>query len=302
MGEERENAGVLICGKRVRYIDPMTDWGFKKLFGSDENREILLGFLQDLFPEQEIADIRYVNPERLGLTEDDRKSVFDVVCESIGGERFIIEMQKRDQMNIRKRGLYYSSYLIQEQGRRGDWDYSLEKVYMVGILDFAMKHNYSDEELEKYADKRIHWYELQDLQTGEPMTDCLAYVFLEAGAFTKKVDELKTEMDEWMYVLKNLPKLDGRPEVLGRAVFRKLFTAAEIAALGHEERKQYERDMMTENDYRNTIEYARYEGMQQGEQTGLAKAATEMKRMGLGTDIIRKATGMSEAEIAALEV
>lgn len=136
----------------------------------------------------------------------------------------------------------------------------------------------------------------------EPMTDCLAYVFLEAGAFTKKVDELKTEMDEWMYVLKNLPKLDGRPEVLGRAVFRKLFTAAEIAALGHEERKQYERDMMTENDYRNTIEYARYEGMQQGEQSGLAKAATEMKRMGLGTDIIRKATGMSEAEIAALEV
>lgn len=63
---------------------------------------------------------------------------------------------------------------------------------------------------------------------------------------------------------------------------------------------------MTENDYRNTIEYARYEGMQagleQGEQSGLAKAATEMKRMGLGTDIIRKATGMSEAEIAALEV
>lgn len=90
--------------------------------------------------------------------------------------------------------------------------------------------------------------------------------------------------------------------MLGRAVFRKLFTAAEIAALGHEERKQYERDMMTENDYRNTIEYARYEGMQQGEQSGLAKAATEMKRMGLGTDIIRKATGMSEAEIAALEV
>ena len=145
-GVEKEDRIVEIAGKKVRYIDPLTDWGFKRLFGTEVNKEILAGFLQVLFPDREIRDIRYLNSEQLGLTREDRKSVFDVSCMTKSGEEFIVEMQRERQAYFRDRALYYSTYPIREQGSKGDWNYRLTPVYMVGILDFGMEHRGLDVE------------------------------------------------------------------------------------------------------------------------------------------------------------
>ena len=104
-GEKEERKIVEIAGKKVRYIDPLTDWGFKRLFGTEANKEILSGFLEVLFPDKVIRDIRYLNPEQLGLTREDRKSVFDVCCKTDSGEEFIVEMQKERQTYFRDRAL-----------------------------------------------------------------------------------------------------------------------------------------------------------------------------------------------------
>ena len=227
----------VIGGKKAKFIDPLSDWGFKKLFGTEANKEILLEFLRDLFPDKRIEEIAYLNNENQGLSEADRKSVFDVVCRTVAGDRFIVEVQKKDQRYFMERSLYYSTFPVQEQGLRGDWDFRLTPVYMVGILNFALKHDCPGGTAAENGGnpKLIHRYDLRERETGELMTDNLHFVFIEVGAFDRKEEELGSVMDKWMFVLKNMARLLDRPKALQERIFRKLFEAAQIAAMPHEE-------------------------------------------------------------------
>ena len=172
---------VMMNGKKVRYIDPLSDWGFKRLFGTEVNKDFLRAFLQDLFPDKEISDITYMKPENQGLTRSDRQAVFDVACRTVGGERFIVEMQKRNQERFRERCLYYATFPIQEQAVKGDWNYSMSPVYMVSIMDFELIHDVRNIEVNEISgtDKRIFRYSLREDNTGELMTDRLKFVFIE---------------------------------------------------------------------------------------------------------------------------
>ena len=126
----------------AKYVNPLSDWGFKRLFGTEMNKDLLLGFLRSLFPERGISDIAYLRNERQNLSERERDSVFDVVCTDPSGSQFVVEMQKRTQRYFRDRALYYAAHPIIEQGRKGSWNYRLKPVCVVGILNFAMEHEY----------------------------------------------------------------------------------------------------------------------------------------------------------------
>ena len=190
---------VMMNGKKVRYIDPLSDWGFKRLFGTEVNKDFLRAFLQNLFPDKEISDITYMKPENQGLTRSDRQAVFDVACRTVGGERFIVEMQKRNQERFRERCLYYATFPIQEQAVKGDWNYSMSPVYMVSIMDFELIHDVRNIEGNEISgtDKRIFRYSLREDNTGELMTDRLKFVFIEIGNFSKEAEELVTGTDKW---------------------------------------------------------------------------------------------------------
>ena len=117
-----------------KYIDPFTDFGFKKIFGSEENKKFLISFLNDLLDiEYEIVDIRYRNLEKLGLNIVDRKAIYDVYCTDEKNNNFIVELQRGEQKYFKDRSVYYTTFPIQEQSHRGDWDYELRKVYFVGF-------------------------------------------------------------------------------------------------------------------------------------------------------------------------
>ena len=304
----------VIGGKKAKFIDPLSDWGFKKLFGTEANKEILLEFLRDLFPDKRIEEIAYLNNENQGLSESDRKSVFDVVCRTVAGDRFIVEVQKKDQRYFMERSLYYSTFPVQEQGLRGDWDFRLTPVYMVGILNFTLKHDCPGGTAAENGGnpKLIHRYDLRERETGELMTDNLHFVFIEVGAFDRKEEELESVMDKWMFVLKNMARLLDRPEALQERIFRKLFEAAQIAAMPHEEQVLYRDNMMTENDYRNCIDFAREEGhasgfaegrsegITEGKTEGIASVAKSMKAMNLPMETIIQATGLSQKEVEEL--
>ena len=308
----REDGTVEIKGRKVRYIDPLTDWGFKRLFGSEVNKEILLGFLQDLFPEKEIRDIRYLNNENQGQTAGDRKAVFDVNCRTEKGEEFIVEMQKAPQEHFRDRALYYSTFPLQRQAQKGDWNFRLTPVYMVGILNFGLQHNVREEMREKAEEMLLFRYELLETTLGERMTDNLGFVFLEVGRFDKPEDRLESMMDKWMYTLKNMSRLLERPAELQERIFRKLFEAARIAAFTREELDEYTNDMMTENDQKNAIDYARKMGREEGRAEGMEKGiakgraeeklsvARKMLAAGLDVKSIADMTGLAEQEIRGL--
>ena len=187
-------------GIRDRYVNPYTDFGFKLLFGTDMNKELLISFLNSLLHGREvIKDVTYLNAEHLGTQEYDRKAVFDVYCENEQGEKFLVEMQKGEQQFFKDRSVFYSTFPIREQAKRGNWDYELKAVYTVGILNFV----FEDKDDEYFH----HEVKLMDIYTKEVFYDKLTFVYLEMPKFNKREDELVTMFDKWLFVLRNLASL-----------------------------------------------------------------------------------------------
>lgn len=288
-------------GIRDRYVNPYTDFGFKLLFGTDMNKELLISFLNSLLHGREfITDITYLNAEHLGTQEYDRKAVFDVYCENEHGEKFLVEMQKGEQQFFKDRSVFYSTFPIREQARRGNWDYELKSVYTIGILNFAF-----DEKDDQYFH---HEVKLMDVRTKEVFYDKLTFVYLEMPKFNKQEHELVTMFDKWLFVLRNLATLLERPAALQERVFNRLFEAAEIAKFTKRELYEYEDSLKNFRDMYSVITTAelkgeakgRAEGRAEGEYAERIKNARNLKILGVQNSIIVQATGLSEEEINGL--
>ena len=191
-------------------------------------------------------------------------------------------------------------------------EHRLKPVCVVGILNFAMEHEYGPD-AERWREKLIHRYRLREDETGEIMNSKLEFLYLEVGAFRREISGSSPATDKWMYALKNLSRLEERPQALRERVFERLFEAAKIAAYTKEERDQYENDMMTENDYRNTIDYARDEGREaglaegkaegraEGKVEGKAEVARNMLASGMPEEQVMAMTGLTAEQLAALK-
>ena len=290
-----------------RYLNPLTDFGFKRLFGTEMNKELLISFLNALFHDKDIRDVSYLNSEQLGDSEDDRRSVFDVYCEDAQGDKFVVEMQNVYQEFFKDRSVYYATIPIRDQGRKGDWDFELKAVYTVGVLNFCLT-----DDPEHY----VHEVKLVDLGTKEVFYDKLTFAYIEIPKFNKDEEHLETMWDKWMFVLRNLSHLMDRPPALQERVFTRLFEQAEIAKLSKTELRNYTYGMDTLRDYKNGLATAkkqgialgkdlgRQEGVTLGKEEGIAltsrKIALSLKEMGMSVPDIIKATGLSAEEIKKL--
>lgn len=276
-----------------RYVNPLTDFGFKKLFGSEPNKELLIDFLNQILPDRKIKDLTYSSGEKPGHTAHERKAVFDLFCTGENGERFIVEMQKAKQNYFKDRSVYYASFPIQEQGVKSDWDFKLSHVYTVGILDFTFDENKNDKEV-------LHTVELKD-QNCKVFYDKLKFIYIELPKFNKTEEELETQFDKWLYVFKHLARLKDRPKALQERVFAKLFAAAEIAKFSRKERKAYEQSLKSYLDLKNTIETARTESKEEGKIEERVEMAKKLKESGVDLQIIVQVTGLSKEEIKNLK-
>lgn len=291
-----------------RYLNPHTDFGFKRLFGSEFNKELLISFLNAMFHgEQNVKDVTYLNSEQLGDRIDERRAVFDVYCENDKGEKFIVEMQNIYQEFFKDRTIYYSTFPIREQARRGgDWDFHLNSVYTVGLLNFNFAEGLDD------ARRWHHEVKLMEVDTKEVFYDKLTYVYVEIPKFNKTEDELETMYDKWMYVLKNLSSLMSRPAALQERVFTRLFEQAEISKFNSDELRMYEDSVNAFRDIVNAIRSAekkkfaegRAEGLAEGRAEGRAEGLAEIVRAmlakGMAKDLIAELTGMSVDDINRL--
>ena len=276
---------------KAKYIELMVDWSFKRVFGTEVNKDILIEFLKVIFPQFAITDITYIPTEQLGIMEDDRKAIFDVLCKTEDGKTFLVEMQRGAQKHFFERALYYTSFPIMKQGKKaiakeeegaGPWDFSLDGVFFLGILDFE----YEQDEMTE------HRYQLLETTTLKRMTDKLEFVFVEVAKSNKGADELETDLDKWLYLLKNMSTLLERPAALRDRVFGRLFDVAEYARLDDEERKKYVEAMNTTRDTFNMIAYAR-------KQTSY-EIARRMIDKGLDMDTILDVTGLTKEDIAKI--
>jgi len=236
-----------------KYINPYTDFGFKKLFGEEANKDLLVDFLNQLLPKHhKIAELQFDNTEALPGGGTERKAFFDILCTSITGERFIVEMQKEKFKNFKNRALYYTTYPIKEQAMRGEWAFELSAIYFIAILDF-----FYDDDKEKAKLRRDVMLKDQDC---DPFSDKLHFKFIQMPAFTKEEHELETQFDKWLYFLKKLPDFDDIPRILNEPIFRKAFKTAERANMTPEERKAYEISEINYAEVRGVADTAKEEG------------------------------------------
>ncbi len=315
-----------------KYISLLTDFGFKRIFGTDMNKDLLIGFLNALFEGSHvITDVKYLNTEHLGDVYAERKAIFDVYCETDNGEKFIVEMQNAYQEFFKDRSLFYSTFPIREQGVKGhEWDFHLNHVYTIALLNFDMHEPAFD------PDRISHTVKLCDIDTHEVFYAKLDFIYVEIAKFNKSVDELSTTFEKWLYVLKNLSRLDRQPQSLRDKVFDRLFTQAEIATFTPRELREYEDSRKAYRDLKNCLDTAkrdgikeglekgrkegreegRAEGLEEGMEKGLKKGlekgraegerlnsiavAKELKAMGLDDDAIMRATRLSASDLAAL--
>ena len=287
-----------------KYVNPFTDYGFKRLFGEEPNKDLLLDFLNELLRDEQgqITALTYLKNENLGSTDLDRKAIFDIYCENESGEKFIVELQKTRQNFFKDRTVYYATFPIREQARRADWNFELKAVYTVAILDFVF------EEDKDQATKYRYDVKLTDQETHRVFYDKLTFIYLEMPKFNKTVDELTTRFEKWLYVIRNLNRLDRVPDKLREQVFEKLFEAAEIARFTPEQVRSYEDSLKHYRDLKNSLDTAREEGREVGREEGREEGreaereeiARKMRAAGLPTATIASLTGLPEAWIEGL--
>ena len=282
---------------KERYINLFTDYGFKKIFGEEPNKNLLLDFLNELLKEEqgEIRDLTYLKTEQLGDTDIDRKAIFDLYCENERGEKFIVELQKSKQNFFKDRALYYSTFPIREQAERGDWNFKLKAVYTVAILDFVF-----DEDKDK-PEKYRYDVKLTDIDTNRVFYDKLTFIYLEMPKFSKNLDELKTRFDKWLYVIRNLNRLERIPDTLREQVFEQLFDTAEIARFTPDQVRSYEKSLKYYRDMKNSLDTAFDEGKEEGEQKKEREIVINGLRQGLDKEVIASLTGLSMEAIAKIE-
>ena len=270
-----------------KYFNPFTDFGFKKLFGEEATKDLLLDFLNAVLHEEEgiITSIEFSKNEHLGKMELDRKVVFDIYCTNERGEKFIVEMQKARQAHFKDRSLYYVTFPIQEQANKGEWNFKLKAVYSISILDFELD---GKDDLKKYYST----IKLVDTKTNQIFSNKLTFVYIEMPKFVKEQNELTNQFEKWLFLLKHLPRLQNLPIKMQEKIFKKVMDVAELAKFNSEERAAYEHSLKNYRDLQNVKDTYFQEGEQKGRIEGIKEGIKEGEDKG-------KLEGKIEAAIHA---
>jgi len=281
----------------TKYLNPYTDFGFKKLFGEEGSKDLLQDFLNQLLPPyHQVVELTFKNPEKTPGTPKERKAVFDIYCQNAEGERFIVEMQKAKVNFFKDRSLFYSTFPIKEQAQKGGWDFKLMPVYFIAILDFQY-----DEKEEEAKFRRDVCLKDQD---GDVFYDKLHFKFLQMPLFKKQEHELETHFDKWVYFLKNLENFDHIPAILNEPIFQKGFEIAELAHLKPKQLDDYQKSLLDYWEVKNVKDTAFGEGVEKGRIEGRIETAKEiakaLKESHVELKIIMATTGLSESDIEKL--
>ncbi len=278
----------------AKYFNPYTDFGFKKLFGEEGSKDLLIDFLNQLLPFcHQIAELTFKNTENLSDTKSERKAIFDIYCESKTGEKFIVEMQKAKMEFFKDRALFYSMFPIREQAQKGEWDFKLLPIYFIAVLDFEY------DEKDKYR-KFMRDVYLKD-QDGDIFYEKLHFKFLQMPLFNKKEYELENRFEKWIYFLKNLESFDHIPAILNEPIFQKGFEIAEISHLTSVQYEQYQKSLIQYWDVKNVTDTAFKDGKVEGKIEEKEAIARVMLLDNESLDKIMRYTQLSIIQIEALK-
>lgn len=281
-----------------KYINPFTDWGFKRLFGQEFSKDLLISFLNDLLVgELQVKNVVFKDKEELPSTKDQRGIIYDVYCETDKGERFILEMQNRWQPNFLDRSICYACRSVLEQVDKGKKErenaYRFLPIYTVCFMNYMPDH----EELSKFRTDII----LADKESGEIASNKLRFIYLVLPLFKKNVDECVTDFDKWIYVLKHMEALSRMPFTAQKEIFKQLEEYADSHRLTRKEWEAYENSLWIARDNMACMaaaeNAAKEKGMAEGRAEGRAEGMAEGRAEGMAEGM---AKGMAEGKTKAI--
>ena len=244
------------------FINPKTDFAFKKIFGSTDSKDILISFLNALLYEGEptIEDLEIIDPYSASKVRGLKDTYLDVKAKITGNQTVIIEMQVLNVAAFEKRVLYNAAKVYSTQLKTGEGYSKLNPVIALTITDFEMLANYEDV-ISHFVFKEKQ--KLFDYPTNE-----LEMVFVELPKFQKELDELETLTDKWIYFMKNTNSLETVPETMGTVPeIQKAFSIANEANLSYQELEDLEKREMFIEDQRGAI----IKGIQEGRNQGIVQ-------------------------------
>ena len=285
----------------AKFINPFTDVGFKRIFGQEFSKPLLLDFLNSLLEgEKHIVNLTFLDKEQPALYDEDRSLIYDIYCETDEGEHIIVEMQNKSQPYFKSRSIYYISESIARQGERGSsWNYAIDSVYLIAFLNFIpldFKQQFRTDVV------------LAEKNTVDQFSDKLRMIYLQLPLFKKEADECENQVERWIYLLKNMETLSRLPWAAQSAVFKKLESIADVGAMSRDERLKYDEALRKYRDTISVFEGVRMDGLMEGRMEGLMEGqrsekmenARKMKTYGLALDMIAEITGLSIEEVRGL--
>ena len=298
------------------FVNLRSDVGFKAVFADRNNKDILIGVLNQILPpEARIEDIKeYSDREQRRDVPYGKKTVLDLVCVDRDDRTFVVEMQASEEDFFFERCVYYASGLYHLELSDGVRYKGLRPVYVVSFLNYRLRH---DDESLWDTDHFISYWQFTERRTGMVANHTISIIFVEMTLFTKTLEECVTEFDRLFYIFKNSDGFQRIPEWIEEAggISRRLAEACEVAAFDKEKKLKYEIDKMNEWDIQAQKEYAVRKGLEEGLQKGLREGreegleqgreetrlsiARKLFEAGTSVDVIVNCTGVDDGTIAS---
>ncbi|MEL6777982.1 MAG: Rpn family recombination-promoting nuclease/putative transposase [Cyanobacteria bacterium J06597_16] len=281
------------------FINPKTDFAFKKIFGSPQSKDILINFLNALLYEGEsvIEDLQILDPYQAPQIEGIKQSYLDVKAKLNDGTDVIIEMQVLNVLGFEKRVLYNAAKAFSTQLKAGDSYDLLNPVIALTITDFEMF---------EHSDRVVSRYQLKEKTDLTTYSDDIELIFAELPKFTKTIDELDSLTDKWLYFLKEADNLDAVPPNLEKeAAIHDAFEIAQQSRLTRDEMEVLDKQAMFIHDSRNAVRLGIQQGLKKGLQKGLEQGIEQGKReerVAIARSLIGKLSATDISQITQLSV
>ena len=276
------------------FVNLRSDVGFKAVFADRNNKDILIGVLNQILPpEARIEDIKeYSDREQRRDVPYGKKTVLDLVCVDRDDRTFVVEMQASEEDFFFERCVYYASGLYHLELSDGVRYKGLRPVYVVSFLNYRLRHD--DESLWDTDHFISHW-RFTEKRTGMVADQTISVIFVEMTLFTKTLEECVTEFDRLFYIFKNSDGFQRIPEWIEEAggISRRLAEACEVAAFDKEKKLKYEIDKMNERDILAQRVFAERKGFEKGYADGEAKGIADGMAKGMAEGM---AKGMAEGK------
>lgn len=280
----------------MKFVDPTADIAFKKIFGSDAHKAILIEFLNEtLRLEYKITEIQLLNPYQAPNLEDLKETTLDIKAKDQHNNEFIVEMQVDKDKGFYKRAIYYSSKAYSQQLEKTEKYHLLKPVIFLGILDFKIfdHAHYLSRHLILNTENQQH--NLKDLE----------FNFIELPKFIKQENELTSISDKWIYFIKNASSLEHIPDNTDSEALKQAYHIAQQHQWTRNELDIYEYQGLQIGKIKGAIDTAHEEGKNEGEYEKAKKIALKAHKKGMSLEEISELTDLPVAdlqEILGLEI